>query len=93
MGHRSELEQGAGSTLALARGRTLAREDTPGRRPLMSSESFNPLSRDDESYRTCAECGRDCEPEPFPTEQGIRISFSCAIHGVHTVIDPFEDKR
>lgn len=46
-----------------------------------------------ESYRTCAHCGRDCEPVPFETDTGMRISFICPLHGVHTVIDPFEDVR
>jgi len=48
----------------------------------------------EESYRTCADCGRDCEPVPFTTaSEGIRISFICPIHGVHTVVDPFEGDR
>lgn len=41
-------------------------------------------------YRTCPECGAGCGPEPFDTDQGVRISFSCPEHGVHTVVDPFE---
>jgi len=48
----------------------------------------------DEVYRTCAECGRDCEPVPFPVEGlGMRISFVCPLHGVHSVVDPFEGRR
>lgn len=49
----------------------------------------------DERYRTCADYGRDCEPEPFDAGhgQGVRIAFSCPEHGVHSVIDPFEDLR
>lgn len=48
-----------------------------------------------ERYRTCPQCGRDCEPEPFEAGdvEGIRIGFSCPVHGVHTVIDPFEESR
>lgn len=46
-----------------------------------------------EQYRTCAECGADCEPQPFPTDQGIRIAFACSTHGVHSVVDPFEGHR
>lgn len=38
-------------------------------------------------------CGGDCEPEPVPTDAGMRIAFSCPTHGVHTVIDPFENLR
>jgi hypothetical protein len=46
----------------------------------------------DENYRTCPECGRDCEPAPLDAEGlGMRISFICPLHGVHTVIDPFEE--
>ena len=43
----------------------------------------------EEQYRTCPECGADCEPEPFHAESGIRIAFSCADHGVHSVVEPF----
>lgn len=48
-----------------------------------------------EEYRTCAECGADCEPEPFDVGkgQGVRIAFRCPTHGVHSVVDPFEGKR
>lgn len=59
----------------------------------MANEPCGPLGGGDEGYRSCAECGRDCEPEPFASAEGIRISFFCVIHGVHTVIDPFEDLR
>ncbi len=48
----------------------------------------------DEQYRACANCGRDCEPIPFEIPGGgVRISFICPIHGIHTVVDPFEDDR
>ena len=32
-----------------------------------------------ENYRTCAVCGRDCEPEIFEGGEGvgIRVAFSC----------------
>lgn len=53
----------------------------------------DPLGRDDESYRTCSECGRDCEPEPVPTDMGMRIAFTCPDHGVHAVVDPFDGCR
>lgn len=43
-----------------------------------------------EEYRTCAECGRDCEPEIFDVEGSARISFVCPGHGVHAIVDPFE---
>lgn len=54
---------------------------------------MDPLGRKDEAYRTCSECGRDCEPEPVPTDRGMRISFACPVHGVHSLIDPFEGVR
>lgn len=56
---------------------------------------FDPLAREDESYRTCLECGADCPPEPFDAGegQGIRIAFSCPTHGVHSVVDPLEELR
>lgn len=45
-------------------------------------------------YRTCAECGRDCEPEVTALDGlGVRITFTCPVHGVHSIIDPFEDRR
>ncbi|MFE7067187.1 hypothetical protein [Microbacterium sp. ER1] len=47
-----------------------------------------------EGYRTCAECGADCLPEPTDIEgAGIRIAFVCPDHGVHSFIDPFEGRR
>lgn len=53
--------------------------------------SKDPADQDDESYRTCAECGRDCTPESVPTQQGIRIAFTCPQHGLHSFLDPFND--
>ncbi len=46
-------------------------------------------------YRTCADCGQDCPPEPFDAgeDQGLRMAFSCPEHGVHAVVDPFEGSR
>ena len=44
-------------------------------------------------HRTCAECGRDCVPEAMATDDGMRIAFVCAEHGVHSVVDPFEGER
>lgn len=40
-----------------------------------------------EDYRTCSQCGSDCEPDPFPTGKGIRIAFVCAQCGLHSLID------
>jgi len=47
-------------------------------------------SEPEAEYRTYSQCGADCSPEPFETDQGMRISLVCSEHGVHTVIDPFE---
>lgn len=47
----------------------------------------------DKQHRTCAECGRDCQPEPFESDNELRIAFVCPEHGVHSVVDPFEGKR
>ena len=44
-------------------------------------------------YRTCAECGADCTPEPFATSEGVRIAFTCPEHGPHSMVDPFEGVR
>lgn len=47
-----------------------------------------------EDYRTCAQCGADCSPEPFDAGggRGIRIAFSCQQCGLHSIIDPFENR-
>lgn len=51
-------------------------------------------SAGDEGYRTCAECGADCTPEPSAIDGlGVRIAFVCSEHGVHSVLDPFEGLR
>ena len=47
-----------------------------------------------EGYRTCSECGGDCLPEPSGTdESGARFVFVCPEHGVHSMVDPFEEMR
>lgn len=47
-----------------------------------------------ESYRTCSECGGDCEPVPSAVDGlGVRVAFVCPAHGVHGVLDPFDDRR
>jgi len=47
----------------------------------------------DDLYRTCPECGRDCEPVPFSVGgDGVRVSMICPIHGAQAVIDPFEEE-
>ena len=45
----------------------------------------------DESYRTCPACGSDCPSEVIGGDGGVglRIVFVCAVHGVHSVVDPF----
>ena len=50
---------------------------------------------DDQSYRTCSECGSDCGPDPFVAGEveGIRIAFICPSCGAQSVIDPVEDLR
>lgn len=48
----------------------------------------------DEGYRTCAECGGDCMPDPSAVDGlGVRIAWVCPNHGVHSIVDPFEDLR
>jgi hypothetical protein len=49
----------------------------------------------DEEYRTCAECGTDCVPDPGITveDAGVRVAFVCPTHGVQSLVDPFEDLR
>lgn len=48
-----------------------------------------------EDYRTCSQCGADCEPDPDAGGDGIgaRIAFVCPLHGVNAIVDPFEDLR
>lgn len=52
-------------------------------------------SGNESHYRTCAECGNDCEPDPFDAGdgQGLRIAFVCIRCGLHSVVDPFEEHR
>ena len=47
----------------------------------------------DDKYRTCPECGADCPPVVFDVEGGFRVSFACPEHGVHAIVDPFEQGR
>ncbi|MDF2664271.1 MAG: hypothetical protein K0R81_121 [Microbacterium sp.] len=46
-------------------------------------------------YRTCAECGGDCVPDPSLTGEGdgVRIAFVCPAHSVQSLVDPFQDLR
>lgn len=48
-----------------------------------------------DDYRTCSECGADCYPDPNAGADGlgVRIAFICPEHGLHSVIDPFEEAR
>lgn len=56
--------------------------------------TMDPLSSEAETYRTCSECGSDCEPEPTAIDGlGGRIVFACAEHGVQGIVDPFHDRR
>lgn len=56
--------------------------------------SFDPLVPGDESYRTCSECGGDCEPDPTISEYaGSRITFVNREHGAQSVVDPFQNVR
>lgn len=58
------------------------------------SPSMDPLGPEDASYRTCTECGGDCEPEPTAIDGlGVRIVFVCPEHGAQNIVDPFADKR
>lgn len=49
----------------------------------------------DQSYRTCSKCGGDCYPDTSAGADGmgVRIAFVCPEHGVHSVVDPFEEER
>lgn len=48
----------------------------------------------DPGYRTCSTCGADCEPALAGDDGlGVRIVFSCAQHGVQTLVDPFHEER
>jgi hypothetical protein len=46
-----------------------------------------------DSYRTCAQCGADCLPEPIESNHRSRIVFLCPEHRLHSIVDPFEEKR
>ena len=49
----------------------------------------------DDSYRTCTQCGGDCEPDiGFGSdEHGARIAFVCREHGIQSLINQFEGRR
>ncbi len=54
----------------------------------------DPFSPGDEGYRTCSECGGDCDPEPSTLDGlGFRIVFVCSQHGPQSIADPFQDSR
>jgi hypothetical protein len=48
-----------------------------------------------DDYRTCSQCGGDCEPDTTLSAggTGVRVAWVCAAHGVNAVVDPFEDLR
>jgi len=56
----------------------------------MSDKESTP---ENEQYRTCAQCGTDCLPEPIEADDGFKIAFVCAEHGVHSIVDPFKGSR
>lgn len=49
----------------------------------------------DESYRTCTGCGRDCELDTSADADGIgvRIAWVCRAHGLNSIIAPFDNLR
>lgn len=48
----------------------------------------------DQRFWNCVECGRECVPElNWADGHGVRIVYVCPQHGVHSVVDPFEDMR
>ncbi len=54
----------------------------------------DPIEEFDEDYRTCAACGGDCVPEPDKSEgYGVCFLWVCPEHGIHSVVDPFEDLK
>jgi hypothetical protein len=64
------------------------------RQPARRAEAvMGPSAEPDRQYRSCSECGRDCEPEAFYAGPGLTLAFSCQEHGVHSVLDPFDGSR
>lgn len=49
----------------------------------------------DQRYRTCGECGKVCTPDTgLSTDgHGVRITYVCPDHRVHSIVDPFQDMR
>lgn len=45
----------------------------------------------DQGHKTCPECGGDCYPGA--DDLGVLIAFVWCEHGVHSVVDPFGEKR
>lgn len=66
---------------------------TGHRESVLGSPTMDLTIREDDGYRTCVECGADCQPDPFDSGQGIRVAFVCSGCGLHSVVDPFEHLR
>ena len=38
----------------------------------------------------CPQCGRELDVEPITTGTGIRAGYTCHIHGLVSIVDPFD---
>lgn len=48
----------------------------------------------EQNDRTCSSCGSDCWPIAIATgDKGVRFAFTCAKHGLQSIIDPFANSR
>lgn len=46
------------------------------------------------SDRTCSDCGRECDIDVAGDDDtGGRFIFSCPIHGLQAIVDPFPQFR
>lgn len=46
------------------------------------------------NYLNCSSCGGECVPHIVDAGGlGVRFAFTCDVHGVQSVLDPFADTR
>jgi hypothetical protein len=40
---------------------------------------------------TCPVCGRELDASPLLVEHAISVAYSCPVHGITSLVNPFED--
>ena len=39
---------------------------------------------------TCPQCGTELDVEPIVTSDDLRVGYSCEVHGLVSIADPFD---